>query len=267
MELITIIALIPIGVIALVYLLRRPEIAFAIFLFSYVIEGGVILPWFLNLTPIMLAITVLGFTAQLAAGKINNFKLQSADLWLFGFVIVLFVGSYLVPDIAGGLNKAIRFTVAVFFSSYLMARIFLVERAQIYRFLKIILILASVVCVMLITLSIGEGHVGRVPFFEANPIPVATLFAIGMVLAIVEVMMPSQGNWKLKKIFCTVMIPVFLYAIFLTGVRGPLIAAIVGLAFYFLVGFLKRITPRFRVVCVTALINYSKFSLFWRYAS
>ncbi|MCL0072154.1 hypothetical protein M1N49_00505 [Thermodesulfovibrionales bacterium] len=102
MELITIIALIPIGVIALVYLLRRPEIAFAIFLFSYVIEGGVILPWFLNLTLIMLAIAILGFTAQLAAGKINNFKLQSVDLWFLGFIIILFAGSYLVPNPEAG---------------------------------------------------------------------------------------------------------------------------------------------------------------------
>ena len=63
MEFITAIALIPIVIVALIYLLRYPEVAFAIFLFSYIIEGGVIFPWFLNLTLIMLATAVLGFTA------------------------------------------------------------------------------------------------------------------------------------------------------------------------------------------------------------
>ena len=35
--------------------------------------------------------------------------------------------------------------------------------------------------------------------------------------------------------------------------RGPFIAAIFGLTFYFLLGFLKRITPKFRITCVVAL--------------
>lgn len=69
MKFIITIALILIGILALIYLLRYPEIAFALFLFSYVIEGGVMLPWFLNLTLILLSIAVLGFVAQLAAGK------------------------------------------------------------------------------------------------------------------------------------------------------------------------------------------------------
>ena len=248
------ILLIPIGIITLVYLLRRPEITFALFLFSYVIEGGVARPWFLNLTLILLAIMILGFAAQLAAGKKSNFKIRAVDLWLFGFIFVLFAGSYLVPSIAGGLNKAIRFTVAVFLSSYLMARIFLTERAQIHRFLKTILISSSVVCIMLIILAIREGVVGRVPFFAANPIPVGTFFAVGMCLAVIEAMMPSKREWKLNRVLCVAIIPVFLYGIFLTGVRGPLIAAVAGLSLYFFIGFARRITPKFRAVSVVALL-------------
>lgn len=250
---IILILLIPIGTIALVYLLRRPEVAFALFLFSYVIEGGVTLPWFLNLTLVMLAIAALGFTALIAFGKKNIFRIKSVDLWLFGFVIVLFAGSYLVPNPEGGFIKALRVTGTVFLP-YLLARVFLDNPAQIYRFLRTILVLAAVVCSMLITIYTRMEAVGRMSFFQANPIPVATFFAVGLVLSVISAIIPSRRGWELNRILCIAIIPVFLYGIFLTGVRGPLIAAVVGLAFYFFVGFIKRITPNFRVACVTALI-------------
>jgi len=250
---IILILLIPIGTIALVYLLRRPEVAFALFLFSYVIEGGVILPWFLNLTLVMLAIAALGFVTSIAFGKKNIFRIKSVDLWLFGFVIVLFAGSYLVPNQEEGFIKALRFTGAVF-SPYLLARVFLDNPAQIYRFLRTILILAAIVCSMLIIIALRNEVAGRMFFIEANPIPVATFFAVGLILAVIEVMMPSQKGWKFNRILCTALIPVFLYSIFLTGVRGPLIAVVVGLTVYFFVGFVKKVRPRFRAVSVTTLI-------------
>ncbi len=256
MELIIILALIPIAVVVLVYLLRYPEIAFAFFLFSYVIEGGALLPWFLNLTLIMLAVAVLGFMAQLASGKKNNFRPRLVDLWLLGFIIILFAGSYLAPNSEAGFIKALRFAATVFFP-YSLARVFLRERAQIYRFLKTILIFASVAVIVLISISFlgyAEMHGGRVLFLEANTIPVATLFAVGLILAVIEAVRPSKKGWKHKRILCIAIRPVFFYGIFLTGVRGPLIAAIVGLAFYFFVGFLKRITPKFRAACITALV-------------
>jgi len=253
MEFITIIALIPIVIVALIYLLRHPEIAFALFLFSYVIEGGAILPWFLNLTVIMFAIATLGFTTQLVVSKKNNFKLQSVDLWLFGFTIILFVGSYLTPNPEAGLVKVLRFVGIVFFP-YLLARVFLKEHTQIYRFLKTILILAAVICIALIIISIKEGITGRITFFEANEIPVATLFAVGLALAVIEVMMSLKKDWKLNRILCAGMIPVFIYGIFLTGVRGPLFAVLVGLAFYFFFGFVKKITPRFGTNLILVLI-------------
>ncbi len=250
------IALILIGIIGLVYLFRYPEVAFAIFLFSYVIKAGAILAWFLNLTLIMLAIAVLGFTVQLATRKKNNFKLQLVDLWLLGFIIILFTGIYLVPNPEAGFIKAIRFATIVFFP-YLLARIFFNELIQIYRFLKAILILASIVTIILICTSFlgyTKMHGGRVLSLETNLIPVATFFAVGLVLAVIEAMMPSNRDWKLKRILCITLIPVFFYGIFLTGARGPLIAAVVGLAFYFFVRLMKRTTPNFRLACVTALI-------------
>ena len=253
MEFILIAVLILVAVIALVYLLRYPEIALGIFLFSYVIEGGMSLPWFLNLTLVMFVIAVLGFIAQLTIGKKNNFRLQSVDFWLLGFIIILFAGSYLVPNPEAGFIKALRFATIVFFP-YLLARVFFNECAQIYRFLKTILVLAAIICIALIAISIKQGITGRMALFEANEIPTATLFAVGLVLTVIEAMMPSQRNWKLDRILYVAIIPVFLYGIFLTGVRGPLIAAVVGLALYFFIGFLKRITPKFRVACITALI-------------
>jgi O-antigen ligase len=247
------IPLIPVGIVVLAYLLRRPEVAFALFLFSYVLEGGVMLPWFLNLTLILFSIAVLGFVAQLATGKKNNFKLKAVDLWLWGFVIILFAGSYLAPDPEAGFIKALRFTGAVF-GSYLLARIFLDNPVQIYRFLRTIFVSAAIICSVLIIIALQGESTGRMFFIDANPIPVATFFAVGLILAVIEVLMPFQKGWKFDRVLCAILIPVFLYGIFLTGVRGPLIAAGVGLTIFFSWGFIKKMRPHFRTASIATLI-------------
>ena len=252
-----VVSFILLAIAGLVYLLRYPQVAFALFIFSYVIEGSATLPWYLNLTLITFAIASLGFMTRVSLRKKNAFELRLPDLYLLGFIVILFAGSYLVPNPQGGFIKALRF-VGLVALPYLLTRVFLNEPSQVYRFLKAILISSFIVTVILIyafLLGSPKMHGGRVLFLEANSISVATFFGVGLVIAVIEAMMPSQKAWKLSRIVCVVMIPVFFYGIFLTGMRGPFIAAIFGLTFYFLFGFVKRITPKFRITCVIALIS------------
>lgn len=250
------------GLGILYFLLRRPEIAFPLFIFSYVIEGGEMIPGALNLTPILLFISLAGFFLPAVMGKPIRFSLKSSDLWLFIFLILLLGGSYLAPDLQGGIAKAVLFAIAVVFP-YAIVRLFFRTCQQIRVFLVTILAISTGIAVILITLSVLATYVGgRLRFLEANPIPTATLLAVGFLVAVIGVTSELFGKSKKIKAFCIAVIPLCLYGVFLSGVRGPLISAIIGLAFYFLILLVRR--PRMlTVVGAVAILLLMTFNIWY----
>ena len=246
------------GLVILLFLLRHPEITLALFLFSYVVEGGELVPGPLDLTAIFLLISLAGFLLPAVKGKPIRFSLKPSDLWLFMFLMVLFGGSYLVPHPQEGVTKAALFTVAVFLP-YVMARLFFKTYEQIRVFLITILSLAVGIAVLLITMSMSPFYRGgRLQFLEANPIPTGTLLAVGLVIAAIGLISGSLKFGK-SKAFHIAAILLCLYGIFLSGVRGPLISAIVGLAFYFLIVVTHRpwVLAVVSVVTILLLVTFN----------
>jgi O-antigen ligase len=235
------ILLIPIILIVLYFLLKYPEISFAFFISAYVLKGGINFRYF-NLTAILLIITALGFILPLVIGKKISFTFQRADIWLLLFVIVLFTGCFISTNPQEGFIKAIRFTLIVFFS-YILARVIFRTYKQIQLFIKTIFVIVLLVSILLIIISFfGEySGSGRIEFLNVNQIPLGTLLAIGLVIAGIGV----TGNINIffnnrwSNLFCVVAIFPLLYSLFLTGCRGPLISAIIGLFCYYLLIFKK----------------------------
>jgi len=224
-----------VGLWILYFLFRRPEITFALFLFSYVIEGGDLIPGPIDLTAIFLFISLVGFLLPIIRGNSIRYSPKSSDFWLLIFLIVLFGGSYFAPDLKGGATKATLFAIAVFLP-YLISRLFIRTYEQIRVFLLTLLSLATGIAVILIFISFSPIYYGgRLQFFEAHPIPIATLLAVGLVIAVIGLIDPLLGKKWQNKAICIAIIPLYLYGVFLSGVRGPLISAIVGLAFYLLI--------------------------------
>lgn len=263
MELIAIIALIPVGVGVLIYLLRYPEVTFALFIAAYVLKGGINIGYF-NLTAILLLISLVGFFLPAIKGRPIRFSLKAADFWLFIFLIVLFGGTYLAPNPQGGVVKAILFTGIVILP-YLIARLFFKTYVQIRIFLITLLGAATVIAVALIIRSFSPSYVGgRLLFFSANPIPTGTLLAMGLVIAVIGATSKFLDKAKGSKAFYLTAILLCLYGLFLSGVRGPLISAIVGLAFYFLTLFVRR--PRVMVgVVVVAVLLLVTFNVWYHH--
>jgi len=247
------------GLTVLLFLLRRPEVAFALFLFSYVIEGGELIPGPLDLTAIMLFISLAGFFLPAVRGKPIRFSSKSSDLLLFIFLIVFFGGSYLAPDLQDGVTKAALFAVAVFLP-YLIVRLFFKTYEQIRIFFITFLGLAIGIAALLIAMSVLPAYVGgRLQFLEANPIPTGTLLAVGLVIAVIGLTSDLLRKSGKSKAFCLAAIPLFLYGVFLSGVRGPLISAIVGLAFYILILFRQRprLVVRAGVIAILLLVTFN----------
>lgn len=229
-----------VGLFILRFLFHRPEITFALFLFSYVIEGGDMIPGPIDLTPILLFISFAGFFLPALMRNSIQYSSKPSDIWLLIFLIVLVGGSYLTPDPQSGVKKAILFAIAVILP-YMIARIFFKTYKQVKIFLITILSLATGIAVILIFMSFLPAYTtGRLYFFEANPIPTGTLLAMGLVIAVIGL----SSNLFIKnihsKILCITIIPLCLFGIFLSGVRGPFVSAIVGLAFYLLILYKRQ---------------------------
>ena len=236
------ITLIPIGLfglIAVYFLLKYPEVSFALFIAAYVIKGGINVGYS-NLTAILLIITASGFILPLAIGKKIKFRFQSSDIWLWVFVITLVGGCFFSSNSQEGFIKAIRFILIVWFP-YMVARIFLKTNEQVRLFIKTIFVTAILISILLIIISFSGRYTGgRIEFFEANQIPIATLLAMALVIAVIGTIESIFDDWKYGRSFCAITIIPLLYSLFLVGCRGPLISAISGLIFYFLVTFRKR---------------------------
>jgi len=229
-----------IGLCILRFLFQRPEIAFALFLFSYVIEGGDMIPGPIDLTPILLFISFTGFFLPAVIKNSIQYSPKSSDIWLMIFLIVLVGGSYLSPDSQSGVEKAILFVMAVILP-YMIARIFFKTYKQTKVFLVTILSLAAGIAIILIFMSFLPAYTsGRLQFFEANPIPTGTLLAVGLIIAVIGLSSDLFKKNTHSKAFCIAIIPLCLLGMFLSGVRGPLVSAIVGLAFYLLIMYLRK---------------------------
>ena len=235
------IILIPIGLLVIYYLLKYPEVSFALFISAYVLKGGINIGYF-NLTAILLIITILGFLFPVLKGKKFEYHIKAPDLWFFLFMIILIAGILWSPDYIIGIKKSWRVFVLTF-TSYFIARMFLNQITQIKRFLYTILISASLIGIILMIRSyLINFRGGRLQFFEANPIPEASLLGIGILIATISIIENSFKNRWIKWLIIGI-IPVLFYGILLTGSRGPLVSTIIAIIFYLLVKFRER--PKF----------------------
>jgi len=238
------ITLIPIGLLGLIavyFLLKYPEVSFALFIAAYVIKGGINVGYF-NLTAILLVISIIGFSLPILIGRKFEFRIKTADIWLCLFMGILIGGILWTPDSSIGIKKAWRVFVLTFIP-YFLARIFLKQTSQVKRFLSTLLISASLVGIILVIQSyLTNFQGGRLQFFEANPIPEASLLGMGFLIATIGLIEHSfQRQWM--RWLSIGIIPILLYGILLTGSRGPLVSVTIAMVFYLIVTFRKR--PKF----------------------
>ena len=239
------IILIPSSLLVLFFLLKYPEISFALFISAYVLKGGINIGYF-NLTAILLIVTVVGFILKQSIKKdkntINfNFKLEPSDKFILLFVAVLVIGCIYSLNRNWGIIKALRFIVIVFVP-YLLARMFLVKGTQIKLFLISVSITALGISFLLMLKALfGNYSGGRVNYFYTNPIPVGTLIMVGLMIFTVGMTQNVFNKRKYGKLFCAIAIIPLLYSILLVGSRGPLISMMIGLIFYFVIIFRGKI--------------------------
>lgn len=222
------------GLIALRFLLRYPEIALALFVAAYVLKGGINLGP-LNLTVLMLIISILGFFLPVLTGKEKiQFQIHAADVWLWLFMIIWVGGILYSPRPTVGIATTFRI-LAITLTPYFLTRIFLTQSQQVKRFLVALFVSAVAVSLILVVgAGVAHSQNGRMIFLEANPIPEASLLAMGFLIAgIGAVQGLFRRHWMRWLSLGTT--PILIYGIFLTGSRGPLVSVAVAMTFFFAV--------------------------------
>lgn len=245
-----------VGLGILYFLLRRPEVSFALFTFAYVLKGGDLIQGPLNPTAILLVIATLGFFIPVFMRKRTHFKLATSDFWLWGFVSLLLAGCYVSPTLQGGFVKVGRF-IAIVFLPYMLVRIFLTDRERIQRFLTTLFVLATFMGIILTILSFSRGYTGgRIEFFKVNEIPMTTLLVVGLIIAVIGAIEGNLFiNWKFRGLVSAAIVLLLLYSIFLTGTRGPLISAVIGLLFYLTLVSKRRLKLAIAALFIVAFIG------------
>ena len=227
------------GLIALRFLLRYPEIALALFIAAYVLKGGINVG-LLNLTVVMLIISILGFVLPVLRGKKKvQFRITRADVWLWLFMIIWIGGILYSPRPAVGIERTFRI-LAITIAPYFLTRIFLTQSQQVKRFLVTLFLSAVAVSLVLVVgAGVASFQNGRMMFLEANPIPEASLLAMGVLIAVIGTL---EGVFRKRWIRWLSLgtTPILIYGILLTGSRGPLVSITVAAIFYFAAIFRKR---------------------------
>ena len=228
------------GLIALRYLLCYPEIALALFVAAYVLKGGINVGH-LNLTVIMLIISILGFVFPVLTGKKRvRFQIARADVWLWLFMIIWVGGILYSPRPTVGIATAFRI-LAITFTPYVLTRMFITQSQQVKRFLMTLFLSAVVVALILVAgTGLAHSQNGRMIFLKANPIPEASLLAMGLLIAVISaaegVLRKRWMHW-----FSLGSVPLLVYGLLLTGSRAPLVSVVAAGVFYSAVIFRKRI--------------------------
>ena len=223
--------LIPLPIFAVLFLPKitsYPAILLGFFTYAFVIRGGQDTSWFLNLTLIALMLTCVSVITGQLRGEIIRFRLTWYDLLVVSLFVMMFLGILYSPSQELAMVKTARFGVLVVLPFFL-ARVVLISQRRVRMLAVTVLSIALAVAGIILVSRLAPGFLPdfmvvasqgetRLQFVGANPVPVATLFTVGVIIALA---LPRREQ---KLIFGFPFAALLVYAIFLTGTRSPALA-------------------------------------------
>jgi len=223
-------------------LFKYPEIYFALFLTAGVYKADPrlsFLPKFLDLTVFFEFLTILGVLYSLLRRKLR-FALPPRAIFLsYVFIITLAILSLsytLAPSY--GTDKLLRFlfiTSPAFFFSIILFQ----KRETYIRFWAIFIILATIMGFDIIRGGLAPGEIGFHEALGSNYLAVGRISGIAILSALPFFFVIKQKLYK----FCLLFIMgLFIFSMFISGGRGPLVSFVSSIVFlltYFGINSLK----------------------------
>ena len=233
--------LIPILVLATVWLVHRPEFTLLMIGFTSIIKGFMQeqFPIFetLDLTLLLIIILWTGLAKIAFTGKWGLPEWTRDILILFAlFCGMVFVSGFYTPSPVSGWLKIGRFLI--FASSMFVAPfVFLrnisdsIRMLNYFKFLSATILVAMLINLLLIATSGGLfTYLVRASLLGANPIAVSRSLAV--IAAMVTVIGIRREGWK--RLTALVFLALILLAIVSTGSRGPLASFFAGIILFML---------------------------------
>jgi O-antigen ligase len=216
-------------------LLFYPALLLGLFIYAYVLRGGLDVVWYLNLTLITLLLTCASVALYLLRGRRISFRPCMYDYLVLMLAALVFLGSLYTPDPMAGLIKTARLGGLVVLP-YFLARVILVTPRRLHLLASTILYLAVAIAGVLVVTQLAPEAVPqflapepeastRAQFIDTNQVPLATFLALGVILAVIK----GREHGILFTIPATALL---LYAMSLTGTRSPFLAlSVVGVIY------------------------------------
>ena len=241
-------------------LAHYPSVALAMFTFGFVLRGGRELPGGINPTAVLLVVAVLGVLLYVQSGRKLSFRPSRYDLWVGLLAAVFILGGLAAPDIRPGLSKAVRLVVVVAVP-YFVARVVIVNPAQLRKFTSTVIILSVAVAGTMVVglrfpflvpeVALQGIHPGqRLSFIDANPIMLGTFFMVGALLLVSRL----HGKRGVASLLGYGVVAMLVYATLLSGTRGAIAGILVALALYLVGVFVHKPRQATLVAIAVAMI-------------
>ncbi|MEW5766779.1 MAG: O-antigen ligase family protein [bacterium] len=240
----------PLLCLIIILLIIFPEISFGLFLTAGVYKADPrleFLPIFLDLTVLFGFLSMVGVLyGILISRKIKLILPQRSILWPYIIIIFLsfFSLTYTLASIYGT-DKLLRLSTITLLSCFLPFYLFQKE-APIDRFFLLFIALAFAMFLDIATGGLSPEEIGFKTAFGSNYLAVGRICGNAAIVLSLYSLMTSKSN--LNKILYIVLLTTLLFALFISGGRGPLIALLLSVScifLYLLVRSLKSVMLNF----------------------
>ncbi|MGB9858156.1 MAG: O-antigen ligase family protein [Dictyoglomaceae bacterium] len=215
-------------------LFKYPEIYFALFLTAGVYKADPrlnFLPKFLDLTVFFGFLTTLGVLYNILKGEL---KLILPPIKIFlSYIFIVLLGilslSYTLAPIYGT-EKILRFIIIT--SPAFFFPIMLFQKKEVYvRFFAVFVIIAIIMSFDIITGGLAPGEIGFHEALGSNYLAVGRISGIAILSALSLFFVIKQKLYK----FCLLFIMgLFIFNMFISGGRGPLVSLAFSFVFIFI---------------------------------
>ena len=261
-----VITIISVSFLLLLYLIKlNPKTSIAALFFYIVLLQNIYLYLTdLTMTRFMLmafySIPFIVFIIQALLGRKYTYYLDSYIFFIIVFYIMLMASALFISSYTSyGLEKLMYFTISIYGCFILHGVITKSSEIKLiikgYQIFSIILLLFSLVTFYDERLNLGKYFMGRFSTLGINPIWISRYFSYGIIVNIYFIL-KNKRNFLLSLLYI-LLSGFYLYFMFLSGSRGPLLGMILAVIVFSVLYFRLNI----KKILITILIIYLAFTI------
>jgi len=227
--------LIIIGTTFTLLLIKYPEITFALFLTAGVYKADLrleLIQQIIDLTIFFGFLSILGSIFNIYIRRIKFVIPTKQVLFPYFMIIILgFISLLYTPAPLYGTDKFLRFLTITSTALFLPFFLFQSEKA-IRRFFIMFIILAISMVIDIFSKGLKPNEISFVTAFGSNYLALGRILGIAIIIVFFYFVFSARNFFS--KLTFLLLIPIFLFGVFISGGRGPIVALTISIFTIFL---------------------------------